>query len=52
MKKRKPLKVRSPIAENMHKFNKPSVVQAKKGKGSYKRNAKRNRKVDDRTSKE
>jgi hypothetical protein len=29
--------MRNPIAKNMHKFNKPQVVKARKGKGSFKR---------------
>lgn len=29
--------MRNPVAKNLYKFNKPQVVQAKKGKGSFKR---------------
>lgn len=34
------MKTRNPIARTAWKFNKPKVVRAKKGKGSYKRNKK------------
>lgn len=33
------MKTRNPIARNAWKCNKPSVVKAKKGKGSYNRRA-------------
>lgn len=33
------MKSRNPVAGNAWKFNKPNVVKAKKGKGSYNRRA-------------
>lgn len=33
----------NPVAKNMNKFNKPSVVKPKKGKGSFKRKKRNNK---------
>ena len=35
----------NPVAKNLNKFNKPSAVRPKKGKGSYRRR-KKNHKAD------